>query len=477
MDWRVWVGVALLMMSCSSTDVNFTESEGRIEVSPVLRDLGPVPVGSTYAFDLQVDHLGGAAVELRNVVVNNTDAGLFAYVGEETSVAIERGATVQLPFVYSASRTGFHRATVDLTHTGKDSPLRVDVRANAVLPEVSVFPLAIDFGPASPGESVEHEVTIDNVGAYPLEISSGTMSNASFVFTDDTPISIQPGDARQVTLRFEPTSSSAVEGTFTLRLGEEQLPSVMLIGNDCLRGLPDLYDQDADGQTLCGGDCDDADASVREGLSELADRVDQDCDGLIDEGTRWADDDKDGYCEGPDACSDGAQPGDCHDGDADISPGQREDETNGVDDDCDGVVDLGTEDFDGDGFAPGVGGDCKDTDDTVHPGAVEIADGFDQNCDGQIDEGTAYADDDGDAYCEGPICSDSSTPGDCDDSLGAADTHPLASEVADRIDNDCDGQVDEGTEYADDDGDGFTEAGGDCDDTDPTNSPAYGDDC
>jgi hypothetical protein len=37
--------------------------------------------------------------------------------------------------------------------------------------------------------------------------------------------------------------------------------------------------------------------------------------------------------------------------------------------------------------------------------------------------------------------------------------------------------VDEGTEYADDDGDGFTEAGGDCDDTDPTNSPAYGDDC
>ena len=93
------------------------------------------------------------------------------------------------------------------------------------------------------------------------------------------------------------------------------------------------------------------------------------------------------------------------------------------------------------------------------------------------DEGTEYADDDGDAYCEGPVCSDGATPGDCDDSAEGADAHPLAIETADRRDNDCDGLVDEGTEYADDDGDGFTEAGGDCDDTDPANSPAYGDDC
>lgn len=79
---RMWMGAALIAVACSSTDVNFSESEGRIEVSPVLQDLGSVPVGSVHTFELQVDHLGGAAVGLRNVVVNNTDAGLFAYTAE-----------------------------------------------------------------------------------------------------------------------------------------------------------------------------------------------------------------------------------------------------------------------------------------------------------------------------------------------------------------------------------------------------------
>ncbi len=44
--------------------------------------------------------------------------------------------------------------------------------------------------------------------------------------------------------------------------------------------------------------------------------------------------------------------------------------------------------------------------------------------------------------------------------------------MADWTDNDCDGQLDEGTTYADDDHDGYTEVGGDCDDGNATVSPA-----
>ena len=64
-------------------------------------------------------------------------------------------------------------------------------------------------------------------------------------------------------------------------------------------------------------------------------------------------------------------------------------------------------DSDGDGFTAigactGSKNDCDDTNAAIHPGAVEICDNIDNNCDGDIDEGTEttsyYADADEDGY-------------------------------------------------------------------------------
>ena len=76
--------------------------------------------------------------------------------------------------------------------------------------------------------------------------------------------------------------------------------------------------------------------------------------------------------------------GDCDDSDASINPGATEIEDN-IDNDCDGEVDEGF-DIDGDGYSVGQG-DCDDSDASINPGATEIEDGIDNDCDGEIDEG------------------------------------------------------------------------------------------
>ena len=183
--------------------------------------------------------------------------------------------------------------------------------------------------------------------------------------------------------------------------------------------------------------------------------------------------DEDGYTE---------EQGDCDDNDDGRFPGADELE-NGIDDDCDELVDEGTQryDDDGDGYTE-LEGDCNDDDSGISPVADEIADGVDQDCDELIDEGTDVYDDDGDCFCEGDedtsdctgssseICDvDALQVGDCNDDNSAV--YPGAVEVANGVDDDCDGVIDEGSDGYDDDGDGYTELAGDCDDTDPLVSP------
>jgi len=127
---------------------------------------------------------------------------------------------------------------------------------------------------------------------------------------------------------------------------------------------------------------------------------------------------------------------------------------------------IGTvDDVDGDGFSVGI--DCDDMSTHVHPEAIEICDGVDNNCDGVVDEGVAltlFADRDGDRWGD-PLesvtgCLETTdwviTAGDCDDH--SASTHPDATEICDLADNDCDEEVDEGLAvdwYPDIDADGF----------------------
>ncbi|MFC1768476.1 MopE-related protein [Nanoarchaeota archaeon] len=230
-------------------------------------------------------------------------------------------------------------------------------------------------------------------------------------------------------------------------------------------------DNDGDGYGIYQGgdcpngperDCGDWDSQIYPGSVEICeDEFDNDCNGMIDEGCicNWfVDKDRDGYArEGDEYCPGGPEK-DCDDNSPAINPGALEYCGDYRDNDCDGYMDEqdcvepNCEDLDHDGYGNpgdiscrvGIKTDCDDRTNMINPGRKEkCGDGRDNDCDGFIDVMCHCFDEDGDRWGQygGDSCLNWGE--DCWD----WDSHfnPGASEICgDEVDNDCDGEIDEG---------------------------------
>lgn len=236
------------------------------------------------------------------------------------------------------------------------------------------------------------------------------------------------------------------------------------------------------GPGCLGRDCDQSNPNIHPGAKEICDGLDNDCNELIDDNpvdvnlpceTNFL-----GVCsEGWTVCTGGTTT--CE---ARILPGQRAEICDGLDNDCDGLIDEGaSENIDETtSFVQGIGQPCGIEGSLCFGGyqycdselkrlvcdeppvildIPDLCDGIDNNCDGQIDEdandpnkllGTACAE--GIGTCRGmgtwvcnpndpaaePVCTATSIPGNA------------LPETCDYNDNNCDGIVDNG--FVNDDG-------------------------
>ncbi|HPQ81111.1 MAG TPA: putative metal-binding motif-containing protein, partial [bacterium] len=222
--------------------------------------------------------------------------------------------------------------------------------------------------------------------------------------------------------------------------------------DNCDGRIDEGFDKDGDGYTTCGGDCDDRNPNVHPDAVERCNGRDDNCNGLVDEGfnvgaacTAGL-----GECmqEGRRRCSADGLSSEC-----DAKPGLPLKEVcDGKDNDCDGAVDDGLGEI-----SCGVGA-CRRSFPTCmsgsqarcepgEPGPELCGDGLDNDCDGKIDEGfqdvgqTCYS---GVGACRRAgkiVCDATKLSTECDAVAG----EPGVEMCGNRIDDDCDGEIDTDT--------------------------------
>ena len=222
--------------------------------------------------------------------------------------------------------------------------------------------------------------------------------------------------------------------------------------------------------------------------------------------------DKDGdfysVCDGTCVIPGNESCGDCNDNDSEIHPSAK-DICDGKDNDCNGKTDDATftagefsgdivipyyQDLDNDGYGntnvstlrctsfamqnkysgwTDLKGDCNDADPSIHPNTKELCDNIDNNCDGTTDNNpenmfcqmvgkclVAHKDLIGNACIAKGVCAksnsgvieckaDSSMTVICSTEMGGTNSLASAEVCGDNLDNDCNGQTDEGCSKCD----------------------------
>lgn len=391
MAFRAWTFAALgvvVFQACNcGRQPTVMKTEASISLAVDELDFGVVPEGTSKGLRFRVDNVGRASVNITVAIAAGGSADFSIGTAPGT---VDATGFVEVPVVFTPQNAGSDEAFVEVKTDVPDEPaLRLKLKGGPIVPGLTFEPDPLAFAPAT--MSLERKTAqLRSTGTAALTIRSvGVFANGNPDFSvvpPALPVRLLPGEsvgvrveyarsARTTEGQMEVLSDAADAGLKRLRLLPDPPSLCANLIDDDMDGLidfpndpgcQDVMDNDESNPAQCvngavqpcggqdGGFCAGM-RSCANGLwgtcagagmpvMETCNNVDEDCDGLVDDGvtracytfagaTRGV-----GNCrDGVEACSLGQFVGACM---GQVGP-STEVCGNSLDEDCNGVVNNG----------------------------------------------------------------------------------------------------------------------------------------
>lgn len=190
-------------------------------------NFGDVCVGSFKDLPLTINNSGTCSLSVSNIT---SSSGQFLVAGTMSfPVVIGPGGNLQVPIRFQPTSIGAKTGTITISSNDPATPTKlVNVSGNAPSGDIRVTG-STTFGDVCAGTIAEKTVSVCNVGACDLHVTSASINCPDFTLVNNPfPATVSHDSCLDLVIRFTPTSAGPKSCTLTINSDDPDTPVINL---------------------------------------------------------------------------------------------------------------------------------------------------------------------------------------------------------------------------------------------------------
>jgi hypothetical protein len=213
-------GATVVAMTVRSNDLDQSNAEivlrgtgvqAQLSAQPSVLQFGEVAVGAFVDTNIVLSNAGNATLSLRNAFFEDSAFRLLSSLPAE--LAPGQSSTLKVRFVPLIAR-GISSLLVVVGGDGSNAEIGVDGVGTSA--DINLSSTALDFGTVDLASARVLELGVSNSGNATLLITDLGLVGDAFRMDSVAPLSIEPGEQKNITLRFFPLAAGDHSGVLTI---------------------------------------------------------------------------------------------------------------------------------------------------------------------------------------------------------------------------------------------------------------------